>query len=50
MLEVFEEAFGPYPQDDYTIVVTPDELEIPLEAQGMAVFGANHTRRRLRSG
>jgi aminopeptidase N len=23
-------------------VVTPDELEIPLEAQGMAVFGANH--------
>ena len=43
MIAVFEEAFGPYPQDDFTIVLTPDELEIPLEAQGMAVFGANHT-------
>ena len=42
MVEVFEDAFGPYPQDDLTIVVTPDDLEIPLEAQGMAVFGANH--------
>lgn len=42
MLEVFEEAFGPYPQDACTLVVTADDLEIPLEAQGMAVFGANH--------
>jgi aminopeptidase N len=39
---VFEEAFGPYPQPQYTVVVTADELEIPLEAQGMGVFGANH--------
>ena len=23
-------------------MVTPDDLEIPLEAQGLAVFGANH--------
>ncbi|GAA1966195.1 M1 family metallopeptidase [Microbacterium deminutum] len=43
MIAVFEEAFGPYPQEDCTIVLTPDDLEIPLEAQGMAVFGANHT-------
>ncbi|MDW4571488.1 M1 family metallopeptidase [Microbacterium sp. M3] len=42
MLETFEQAFGPYPQEHCTIVVTPDELEIPLEAQGLAVFGANH--------
>lgn len=42
MLQLFESAFGPYPQDACTLVVTPDELEIPLEAQGMAVFGANH--------
>ncbi|MEU1970719.1 M1 family metallopeptidase [Microbacterium sp. NPDC019599] len=42
MLSVFEEAFGPYPQDHCTIVVTPDVLEIPLEAQGLAVFGSNH--------
>jgi aminopeptidase N len=26
----------------YDVVVTPDALEIPLESQGMAVFGANH--------
>ncbi|WP_243073898.1 M1 family metallopeptidase [Microbacterium sp. SS28] len=42
MLAVFEEAFGPYPQDHCTIVVTSDALEIPLEAQGLAVFGSNH--------
>jgi aminopeptidase N len=42
MLEVFAEAFGPYPQEACTIVVTHDDLEIPLEAQGLAVFGANH--------
>ena len=39
---VFERAFGPYPQPQYTVVVTADDLEIPLEAQGMGVFGANH--------
>lgn len=42
MLAVFTELFGPYPFEDYTVVVTPDELEIPVEAQGLSVFGANH--------
>lgn len=42
MLALFERDFGPYRQDACTLVVTPDELEIPLEAQGMAVFGSNH--------
>jgi aminopeptidase N len=42
MGDVFERAFGPYPQPQYTVVVTADVLEIPLEAQGMGVFGANH--------
>ncbi|KQM81493.1 M1 family metallopeptidase [Agromyces sp. Leaf222] len=42
MLEVFQSAFGPYPFPTYTVVVTDDELEIPIEAQGMATFGANH--------
>ncbi len=42
MLAAFERTFGPYPQQDCALVVTPDELEIPLEAQGMAVFGVNH--------
>lgn len=42
MLAVLSEAFGAYPQESCTIVVTPDDLEIPLEAQGLMVFGANH--------
>ncbi|WP_249353902.1 M1 family metallopeptidase [Microbacterium sp. 2FI] len=42
MMAVFEEAFGPYPLPDYSVVVTADVLEIPLEAQGMGIFGANH--------
>lgn len=42
MVRAFEEAFGPYPQPHYRLVVTADDLEIPLESQGMAVFGANH--------
>jgi aminopeptidase N len=42
MMRVFIDAFGPYPQESYKVVVTPDDLEIPLEAQGMAIFGANH--------
>lgn len=42
MMTVFEEWFGAYPQEDLSIVVTEDELDIPLEAQGMATFGINH--------
>ena len=42
MLVVFQDMFGPYPFADYTVVVTDDDLEIPLEAQGLSVFGANH--------
>ncbi|GAA3634247.1 M1 family metallopeptidase [Microbacterium awajiense] len=42
MMAVFEEAFGPYPLPDYQVVVTADELEIPLEGQGMGIFGSNH--------
>ncbi|GAA1056295.1 putative peptidase M1, membrane alanine aminopeptidase [Agromyces luteolus] len=42
MLEVFQELFGPYPFPTYTVVVTEDPLEIPLESQGMATFGSSH--------
>ena len=42
MLECFQERFGPYPFPSYTIVVTEDPLEIPLEAQAMATFGSSH--------
>ncbi|GAA1705022.1 M1 family metallopeptidase [Microbacterium sediminicola] len=43
MMALFAESFGAYPFGSYTVVVTPDHLEIPLEAQGMATFGVNHT-------
>lgn len=42
MMTTFVQAFGPYPYESYKVVITPDVLEIPLEAQGMAIFGANH--------
>jgi aminopeptidase N len=42
MLAVFEEYFGPYPFAGYTVVVTDDELEVPVEAQGLSTFGSNH--------
>lgn len=43
MMDLFVRLFGPYPLTaGYTVLVTDDELEIPLEAQGISVFGANH--------
>jgi aminopeptidase len=42
MMTCFGERFGPYPFAGYTVVVTDDPLEIPLEAQGLSVFGSNH--------
>jgi aminopeptidase N len=42
MMATFEELFGPYPFPEYTVVVTDDELEIPLEAQSVSIFGSNH--------
>ncbi len=32
----------PHPFDEYQVVITEDELEIPLEAQGLSIFGSNH--------
>jgi len=42
MLSLFERSFGPYPFAQYTVVVTDDDLEIPLEAHGFSTFGRNH--------
>ncbi|GAA1975817.1 M1 family metallopeptidase [Isoptericola halotolerans] len=42
LFSLFEGLFGPYPFAEYTVVVTSDPLEIPLEAHGVSVFGANH--------
>ncbi|NUL48357.1 M1 family metallopeptidase [Cellulosimicrobium funkei] len=42
MMECFSRHYGPYPFDRYTAVVTDDELEIPLEAASLSIFGSNH--------
>jgi aminopeptidase N len=42
MMALFERLFGPYPFGEYAVVVTDDELEVPIEAQGLSVFGSNH--------
>jgi aminopeptidase N len=43
MMKLFVKLFGPYPlSTGYTVVVTGDDLEIPVEAQGISIFGANH--------
>ncbi len=42
MMSAFVRLFGDYPfEAPYRSVVTEDDLEIPLEAQGLSVFGAN---------
>jgi aminopeptidase N len=41
MVALFTRVFGPYPFGDYTVVITADKLEIPLEAQGLSIFGSN---------
>jgi aminopeptidase N len=42
MVTAFEYLFGPYPFADYGVVVVEDDLEVPLEAHGLSIFGANH--------
>ena len=42
MMRTFASCFGPYPFPEYTVVVTEDELEIPLEAQTLSILGRNH--------
>lgn len=44
MVDFFSSLFGEYPFPMYSVVVTADELEIPVEAQGLSTFGANHAR------
>jgi aminopeptidase N len=42
MIEAMESWFGPYPfASGYAVVVTDDDLEIPLESQTLSTFGAN---------
>ena len=44
MMTAFVDWFGPYPFEGYTAVVTHDDLEIPLESQGLSTFGRNFCR------
>lgn len=41
MLGFYAELFGDYPFASYTAVITDDDLEIPLESQGLSTFGRN---------
>jgi aminopeptidase N len=42
MLSAFQSLFGEYPFAGYSVVVADDELEVPVEAQGLSTFGTNH--------
>jgi aminopeptidase N len=42
MMQALRRFFGPYPFGEYAVVVTDDDLDDPIEAQGMSIFGANH--------
>lgn len=42
MMALFEELFGPYPFAEYGVVVADEELDVPVEAQGLSLFGVNH--------
>lgn len=42
MMSTLAGWFGPYPFGDYQVVVADDVLDVPIEAQGMSVFGVNH--------
>jgi len=42
IMTTLERLFGPYPFQEYVVVVADDDLDDPIEAQGMAVFGRNH--------
>ncbi|GIF47121.1 peptidase M1-like protein [Asanoa ferruginea] len=42
MMALFERLFGPYPFSDYAVVVVDETLDVPVEAHGLSIFGANH--------
>ena len=42
IMAALQRLFGPYPFRQYVVVVADDDLDDPIEAQGMAIFGRNH--------
>jgi aminopeptidase N len=41
IMDAFVDWFGPYPFPGYAVVITDDDLEIPLESQSLSTFGRN---------
>jgi aminopeptidase N len=42
MMAAFQRLFGPYPFAEYGMVVVDEDLDVPVEAHGLSIFGANH--------
>ncbi|MFC5288421.1 M1 family metallopeptidase [Actinokineospora guangxiensis] len=42
MIAEFGALFGPYPFPEYSVVVADADLDVPVEAQALSVFGTNH--------
>lgn len=42
IMHALQRLFGPYPFGEYAVVVAADDLDAPVEAQGLSLFGANH--------
>lgn len=42
MMAAFQHLFGPYPFQEYGVVVVDEDLDVPVEAQGWSIFGRNH--------
>ena len=42
MMDFFQDVFGAYPFEEYAVVIADEELDVPVEAQGLATFGTNH--------
>ncbi|MFJ4987784.1 M1 family metallopeptidase [Streptomyces sp. NPDC088732] len=42
MMRAFTGMFGPYPFAEYAVVVVDEELDVPVEAQALSIFGRNH--------
>ncbi|OLR89846.1 M1 family metallopeptidase [Actinokineospora bangkokensis] len=42
MIAAFTTLFGPYPFPTYAVVVADADLDAPIEAQSLSVFGTNH--------
>jgi aminopeptidase N len=42
IMAAFVNLFGAYPFTEYHVVVADENLDVPVEAQGLSIFGANH--------